>query len=146
MTAKLVAVLLVLAAIYGGYYLFNYYRNVEQQQANAQPVAPVDPSAAPAPPADPNIPSDSLAGLPQRMEPALKAAYAQGVTGLGNWLKTNARYVADPRLAAIQLDYAALLSRTDPEAAKKIFATVRARTPANSPIYARLKKVEPLYQ
>jgi len=144
MINKLLGVLVLLALGYGVYYLVTYYKDFEQKQAPLAVNLPADPN--PPVPGDPNIPSESLAGLPQRLEAGLKAAYAQGATGLGTWLRVNRRYTGDPRLAAVELDYAVLLSRTNPDEAKKVFQSVSRRTKPDSPIYARVKKLEALFQ
>ena len=52
----------------------------------------------------------------------------------------------DPRLAWIELDYVVLISSTDPVQAKKIYRQVKQRTPADSPIYLRLRAMEKTYE
>ena len=65
---------------------------------------------------------------------------------LSKWLKRFGPYTADPRRATIELDYASLLMRTDSVSAKKIYAVVAKRTPADSPIYPRVKRLENVYK
>ncbi len=143
---KLVGFLLIVAAIYGGWQLYLYYKDVETQTNAANGVAtPAAPTPA-APAADPVIPQESLAGLPPSLEGPLKAAYQQGPAAIGAWLKKYRYAVKDPRLAAIELDYVTLLYQRDPVEAKKIYLSVKARTPANSPLYARVKKLEKAYE
>ena len=140
---KLLGVLALLAVGYGVYWMINYYKqDFEAKPPIPQAAAPADPAAA----GDASIPSDSLAGLAPQLEAPLKAAYARGAASLGNWLKTNRPYVADPRLGAIELDYAALLMRTDPDTAKKIFLAVKRRTRSDSPLYARVQKLAAVYR
>ena len=145
MTAKIVAVLALVALAYGAYYLFNYYGVFEKKETAEQQAIAAAANGTPVP-ADPNAPPEAYPGLPQRLDAPLKNAYAGGAATLGKWLKTNRRYVADPRLAAIELDYAALLARTDPAAARTVFLAVKARTPPSSPVYGRVKKLEAAYQ
>ncbi|HEY6166590.1 MAG TPA: hypothetical protein VI454_01030 [Verrucomicrobiae bacterium] len=145
MTAKIIAVLALVALAYGGYYLFNYYGVFEKKETAEQQAAAAVANGTPLP-TDPNAPAEVVPGLPQRLETSLRNAYAGGATSLGKWLKTNRNYVADPRLASIELDYAALLARTDPAAARKVFLAVKARTPQNSPVNGRVKKLEAAYQ
>jgi hypothetical protein len=143
MINKLLGILVLLGLGYGVYWIINYYREDFAGKPQALPTATqVDPATA----GDAIIPSESLGGLPPQLEAPLKAAYDKGAAMLGNWIKNNRRYVGDPRLGAIELDYAALLSRTDPATAKKIFQGVQKRTPADSPLYARVKKLEAVYR
>ena len=87
-----------------------------------------------------------LPGLPANLEASLQAAQKQGVAGLKNWLNLYRPYVSDPRLAAIELDYVVLISSTNPQEARRLFAGVKQRTPANSPVYPRVKQLEKTYQ
>ena len=144
---KLTAVFIALAAVWGVAWLFTYYKNVEVKTAAAEKsnlvaqatgVAPVAPAS--------EVPAEAMAGLRPEYDAALKAAYAQGLMSLGPWLKRFGPYTGDPRKAAIELDYASALMRTDPAEAKKIYARVKARTPADSPLYPRVKRLESAYQ
>lgn len=91
------------------------------------------------------VTSDGLLGMPPEWEPSLKQAQAQGAAGLKAWLERYGPHVKDPKLAAIQLDYVALLSRQNPAEAKRLFQQVKKRVPADSPVYARVKKYEATY-
>jgi hypothetical protein len=53
--------------------------------------------------------------------------------------------IQDPRKAWIELDYCTLLARENAKEARRIFADVQQRTPTNSPIYWRVKKLEPTF-
>ena len=143
MINKILGFLVLLALTYGVYWMVTYYKRDFEAKPPAPQTAAADPAAAAG---DANVPADSMAGLPPRLEAPLKAAYAQGATALSNWLRTSRAYVGDPRLGAIELDLAALLSRTDPAAAKRIYQEVRKRTPSDSPLYARVKKLEAVYR
>jgi len=135
MTTKLIAVLIIVAALYGGWNLFLYWDKVknEEETAKKQAVASaVDPRQLP--------------GIPQNLEPTLEAAQKQGAAGLRNWLKAYNRVVQDPRKAWIELDYCVLVAREDPAEARRVFASVKDRTPASSPVFSRIKQLENTYQ
>jgi len=131
---KLIAALMVLAVLYGGWELFFYWEKVknEQETQKKQASTVIDP--------------DGLAGLPQPLEPALKAAEAQGAPGLRTFLKNYGRSIQDPRKAWIELDFSLLIAREDPAESKRIFAQVKARTPETSPIWPRIKKLEKAFE
>jgi hypothetical protein len=132
---KLIAAVILLAFLYCGWELFFYWERVknEQEVEKKQAAAAV-------------VAGEQLQGLPQQLEPALKAAEAQGAVGLRNFLKTYGRSVQDPRKAWIELDYCLLISRDDPSEAKRIFAEVKKRTEESSPVYPRIKKLEKAYE
>jgi len=92
-----------------------------------------------------DLPADGLAGMPKSFEPSLLAAQAQGAPALKHWLERYAQQIEDPKLAAIQLDYVVLLSRSDPAEAKRIFLAVKQRVPKNSPVYERVKRLDATY-
>jgi len=54
--------------------------------------------------------------------------------------------VKDPALAWLELDYVVMISQRDPVQAKKIFSEVKSRTPADSPVYPRVKELETTYE
>lgn len=135
MTTKLIAALVMVAALYGGWNLFLYWDKVknEEETAKKQAVASaVDPRQLP--------------GIPDHLEPTLEAAQKQGAVGLRNWLKAYDRLIKDPRKAWIELDYCVLVAREDPTEARRVFASVKDRTPASSPVFPRIKQLEKTYQ
>ena len=136
---QLLAVLLIIGAIWGGKQLYNYWETVKAKKATE------DRGGAP-PPATSPAASAVLPGLPPNLEASLQAAQKQGVASLKNWLNLYRPYVSDPRLAAIELDYIVLISSTNPQEARRMFAVVRQRTPTNSPVYPRLNRLEKTYQ
>jgi hypothetical protein len=136
---QLLGLLLIIAAIWGGRKLFIYWETVKaktdtENRGGAPPPTPV-PSA-----------SAVLPGLPANLEPSLQAAQKQGAAGMKNWLNLYRPYVSDPRLAAIELDYILLISSTNPQEARRLFTVIRQRTPTNSPVYPRVKRLEKTYQ
>jgi uncharacterized short protein YbdD (DUF466 family) len=87
-----------------------------------------------------------LPGLPYQYEKSLEQAKAAGPEEVEKWLRTFGRYCRDPRRGEIELDYAATLARSDMAKAKEVFEAVRKRTPADSPLYPRIKSLESAYQ
>jgi hypothetical protein len=124
--------IIIALLIWGGYYvvssLTSRYSAIEKKEA-----------AANAPPAP--VPSSALEGMPYQLQPSLDAAEAQGPAALKRWIDTNQRYLRDPKLGDIQLDLAVSLMRQDLGQARTIYANVKSRTPANSPLQGRLQKL-----
>ena len=89
---------------------------------------------------------DELPGLPPKLRPALQAAQERGIVGLRDFLAAHGKEVADPRLAWIELDYVVVVAQSDPAAARKVFAQVKARLTPNSPVYSRMKQLEKTYE
>jgi hypothetical protein len=132
---KLIVVLIIVAALYGGWEFFLYFERIKNEETAAQKQAAasvVDPS--------------QLQGLPQQLQPALQAATQQGATGLKNFLKNYGHALQDPRKAWIELDYVVAISREDPTEAKRLFAAVKERTAPASPVWPRIKQLEKTYQ
>ncbi len=132
---KLIAVVIIVAVLYGGWQLFLYWDKVknEEETERKQTAAAV-------------VRGESLAGVPYQLQPSLDAAYKQGAAGLREWLKTYDKVVQDPRKAWIELDYCVLLSREDPAEAKLLFAAVKKRTTPSSPVWPRIQQLEKTYQ
>ena len=136
---QFLALLLIIGAIWGGKQLYNYWETVKAKKETEDRGGAPPPASAPAA-------SVVLPGLPANLDASLQAAQKQGVAGLKNWLNLYRSYVSDPRLAAIELDYIVLISSTNPQEARRIFAVVKQRTATNSPVYPRLKRLERTYQ
>jgi hypothetical protein len=136
---QLLALLLIIGAIWGGKRFYHYWETVKAKKQTEDRGGAPPPTPAPAAAA-------VLSGLPANLEASLQAAQKQGVAGLKNWLSLYRRYVSDPRLAAIELDYIVLVSSTNPQEARRLFAVVKQRTPTNSPVYPRVKQLEKTYQ
>ena len=132
---KLITVLIIAVVLYGGWHLFLYWEKVknEEETAKKQEAAAI---------VDPN----QLPGLPRNLEPALQAVQRQGAPAMKEWLKIFGPMVQDPRKAWIELDYCALIAREDPAEARRVFAAVKERTPASSPVWGRVKKLEKTYE
>lgn len=132
---KLIAALIIVAVLYGGWELFFYWERIknEEETQKKQVVSEA-------------LMGDQLSGMPYQLDPTLKAAQDRGAAGLANWLKTYGPRIQDPRKAWIQLDYCVLISREDPAEARRIFADVKNRTPTSSPIWPRIKRLEKTYE
>jgi hypothetical protein len=135
MTTKLIAAVVIVAVLYGGWNLFVYWEKVRDEKES---VRKQEAAAA--------VSEENLPGLPYGLEPSLRAAKNQGAIGLRNWLKTYGSTVQDPRKAWIQLDYCIMVARNDPAEARRVYAEVRERTGPTSPVWKRLKQLEPTYQ
>jgi hypothetical protein len=94
---------------------------------------------------DPVKPADGLEGMPANFEPSLQAAIVQGAPALKAWIDRYRPHIRDPKLAAIELDYVVLVSRSNPAEAKRAFQAVKARVPPSSPIYERVKRLDATY-
>ena len=135
MTTKLIAALIIIAALYGGWNLFLYWEKVKNEQETQKKQA----AAA-------EVREENLAGLPWNLQAGLQAAREKGAAGLRNWLKTYGHLVQDPRKAWIELDYCILVARDDPAEARRVFASVRERTGPASPVWPRVKQLTTTYE
>lgn len=134
---SLIAILIIVGVFLIAKEIISKYNTIKQGESGFQQSA--QPAASP-------VPSDNLPGMPPSMEPFFQAAQKQGASGLKNWLARYRNYVADPRRAAIELDYVVLITRDDPAEARRVFQEVKARTPTTSPLYERIKRLEQSYQ
>lgn len=132
---KLIAALIVAAALFVGWRLFIYWDQVSHEEEMAHRKA-----------ATSAVIPEQLQGMPSGLEPSLQAAQKQGASGMANWLKAYGHTLQDPRKAWIELDYALLLSRVNPSEAKKIYQSVKDRTPASSPVYSRVQDLKNTYE
>ena len=128
---------LITIAILVGIYLFGktVYQQAKVKQAKEEASQRGEPVG----------PADGLAGMPANFQPSLEAAIAQGSPALKAWIDRYRPHIRDPKLAAIELDYVVLVSRSDPAEAKRAFQAVKARVPPNSPVYERVKRLDPTY-
>ena len=132
---KLIAVLIIVAVLYGGWQLFLYWEKVKNEEETKQKQ---DAAAM--------VMGDQLPGMPYQLEPSLQAARKQGAAGLRTWLKTYGQSVEDPRKAWIELDYCVAVAREDPAEAKRVFASVKERIGPASPVWPRMKQLEKTYE
>jgi hypothetical protein len=129
----LIAILLIVGAIWGGYRLLSYWVVVKADKKEAP--AEVQPASG-----------SQLPGLPPTLEGPLQAAQQKGATGLKIFLVQYGKTISDPRLASLELDYVVLVARENPTEAKKVFAKVKQRTTSSSPVYERIKQLEKTYE
>jgi len=135
MTKALITVAIVAIVALGGWQLFEYWDRMQDDKLAAEK------SAAAA-----TVNPDTLPGLPAGYDASLRAAQQQGAAAFGNWLKAYGPAVQDPRKAWIQLDYVLLITRENPQEAKRIFGEVKDRTPPSSPVWPRVHELEKSYR
>jgi hypothetical protein len=135
MTTKLIAALIIVLLLFGAYEIVQYYASFENEKAAKQAAE-----------AAKVVTGDQLIGMPYELQASLAAAQQAGPKAFGTWLATYGRSVQDPRLAWIQLDYCVAISRESPADAKRIFATVKDRTPSSSPVYPRIQEMAKTYE
>ena len=133
---KLIAALVIAAFLFVGYQLFLYWDRVKNEKETARKEAAAKVITR----------GDQLQGLPYPLEKVYQNAEKQGAAGLGAFLKNYGNSVQDPRRAWIELDYCQAISHENPAEAKRIYAEVKARIPANSPIMPRIKQLERTFQ
>jgi hypothetical protein len=129
--------LLVATVAFGVYRISLIYRSIptdEQARGNVRENA------------TPMVVDESLPSLSPPLEASLAIATQAGPQALRQWLNQNGAWVPEPRLSAIQLDYAQMLVRSNPAEARRVYAAVKARTPANSPLASRLKQLSRTFE
>jgi len=127
---------LITLAIIVGLYLLGRSLFTEVKEKQAREIAAANPNPGPA---------DGLEGMPANFQPSLEAAQAQGAPALKQWIDRYRGHIRDPKLAAIELDYVVLVSRSNPAEAKRVFQLVKRRVPATSPVYERVKRLDSTY-
>src|SRR5688572_18606379 len=119
-------IIIIAVLLYGAYVIGNYL-SAEYKKADKASKQDVVVTA-------PTPPSYELPGLPPQLAPYLQNAQAAGPATLKKWLDANRKYLRDPALGNIELDYAVAVARQNSSEAKSVYAQVKARTPSNSPI------------
>ena len=132
---KLIAALMIVAVLYGGWQFFLYWEKVknEEETKQKQDVAAL-------------VMGDQLPGLPYNLESSLQAARKHGTAGLRNWFKIYGQSVEDPRKAWLELDFCVAVAREDPAEARRVFAGVKERLGPSSPVWPRMKQLEKTYE
>ena|ERR1051326_3034448 len=133
---KLITVLIIIVVLFLGYQLFLYWDRVknEEEVARKEAAAKVITNG------------DQLQGMPYQLQPIYQKAQQQGAAGLRTFLKSYGNSVQDPRRAWIELDFCQLISRENPAEARSLYAKVKDRTPADSPVTPRIKQLERTFQ
>ena len=135
MTKVLIAIVIIAVVALGGYQLFEYWDKVQNEKLEERKQA-----------ASSVVNPDSLPGLPDSWRTSLNNAEQQGPAALGTWLKTYGAKVQDPRKAWIELDYVVMITRDNPQEAKRIFGEVKDRILPTSPVWPRIHDLEKSYQ
>ncbi len=135
MTKTLIIITIVVAVLLGAWQGFEYWEKISDEKDTEQKNA----AAA-------VVNGDTLPGLPYGYENSLRSAQQQGPAALGNWLKLYGSKVQDPRKAWLELDYVLLITRDNPQEAKRIFGEVKDRTLPTSPVWPRVHDLEKSYQ
>jgi len=132
---KLIAALVIVAVLYGGWELFLFWEKVknEDEEKKKKEAAAM-------------VVGDQLPGVPYQLEASLQNARKHGPAALKNWLKVNNQSIEDPRKAWIELDYCVAVFREDPAEARRVFASVKERIGPSSPVWARMKQLEKTYE
>jgi hypothetical protein len=130
---KLVTSLVIIVGlVLGARLVYQYWQTTQPKQ----------PAAASAVAEPVEVPESQLPGLPPVLEAPLEEAREHGAAGLRHFLEANSKAILDPRRAAIELDYVVMITSSNPTEACRIFAKVKGRLDATSPVYARIKKLE----
>ena len=128
--------------LYGAYvvstYLSKEYKRAEKESG--------DVPAAQTSRGSPGPVATDLPGMPPQLQASLDVAQSRGPATFKKWLEVNRRYLQDPKLGDIQLDYAVAVARQNSSEAKSVYAEVKARTPANSPLQPRLKRLATTFE
>jgi hypothetical protein len=133
---KLITILIIVAALWGGWQLFVYWDKVKQE----------DEVAAKKKAQSEIVSGEQLSGMPNGLESSYQAAKNKGGTAMKSWLKLNGRSVQDPRKAWIELEYCVAIAREDPAEARRTFAAVKSRLAPSSPVWPRVKQLEKTYE
>jgi hypothetical protein len=131
----LITILIIAVVCLGAWKVWDYWSGLRGKNAEAPP--PPQPVA-----------SEQLYGMAPQLEQSLQKAREGGPKALKRWLETYRKSTAlrDPRLASVELDYALLVMHEDPVEAKRVFNDVKKRVPTDSPVYPRIKAMEPTFQ
>lgn len=132
----LISVLIVAIVGFVGFRLFEHWESVKERRVledKAARGADIDP--------------EKLQGLPGQLTQKYQEVKSNP-KHLGLFIESIRKLqgVGDPRLAWIELDYVVMISATDPLEAKRVFQAVKKRTPADSPIYPRIRSLEKNYE
>ena len=134
----LIAILIIVAFVLGMRALVNFYGDVDKASGGAKQPTQAGPT---------QLRGEDLPGMENaNFEASFQAAQAKGPVAVKEWLGLYRKYVKDPRLAWIELDYLVTVSQQNPKEAKEIFREVKSRVAPSSPVYERVKKLEKTYE
>jgi hypothetical protein len=136
MGSKIIGTFLVVVVIWLGWLAYDYWTSKEALEGKPKSKAVR------------TVTLEDLGQLPERLEQELAEAQKEGASGLKRFLTKyqKAPVLKDPRKAWIQLDYVVMVSLTDPGEARRVFREVKNRVGPDSPVYERVKKMQPTYQ
>ena len=133
----LIAILIIVAFVLGVKSLLNYYGDVDKASGGAKQT-----QTAPT-----QLRGEDLPGMENaNFENSYQEAAKKGPGAVKEWLGLYRKYVKDPRLAWIELDYVVAVSQQNPKEAKEVFQAVKSRVAPSSPVYERVKKLEKTYE
>jgi hypothetical protein len=132
-----ISIIIVILVGVGVFKLWEYWDRVSQEKVQTERAA--DGS---------DIKENQLPGMPWELEQRYTAAKQKGVAGVRDFLDAyrKAPKFEDPRKAWVELDYALLITGSDPLEAKRIFLDVKQRIPTNSVIYPRIRAMSKTYE
>jgi nicotinic acid phosphoribosyltransferase len=130
---KIITAGIIIVVLYVAWHLFVYWEQVRDEKETQAAAAKVV------------VNEHALGGMPHQLENSLQGAKSAGVNTFRQWLDTYRSSLQDPRKAWIELDYCVMLSRDNPKEARRIFTAVKERIRPDSPVYPRVKQLEPTY-
>ncbi len=132
----LIGLLIALVVGLGAYRIYEHWEKVKERRVLEDRAA-----------RGADINPDELPGMPNQLAFRLHEAQRDPAT-LKRFIDSCKQFpdVKDPKLAWVELDYVVMISAKDPVEAKRIFQEVKKRTPADSPIYPRIKSLEKNYE
>lgn len=139
MNSKVLGVILLVLAIWGGWKFYEYVQTFQKPDPASSQTAQADVSS---------VPMEQLGALPPKMEESLAIASKSNPASFKKWLEAFDKnpVLKDPRKAWIQLDYVVMVSTHDAAEARRVFKEVKARVAPDSPVYERVKKLEKTYE
>jgi hypothetical protein len=135
MTKTLLWVVIIAAVVFVGWQGFNYWEKVDAEKADTRKQAQ---SA--------EVRPEALPGMANQLETSLRMAQSQGPEAFKQWLRNYGSSLSDPRKAWIELDYCVAVARKDPQEARRVFASVKQRTPPNSPVAPRIRDLSKTFE
>jgi len=133
-----ISIIIIILVCVGGFKLWEYWDKVSLEKELTEKAA--DGS---------DIKEYQLPGMASfELEQRYVQAKQKGAAGLKEFLDAyrKAPKFEDPRKAWIELDYAVLITSSDPVEAKKVFLDVKQRTSTNSAIYPRIRAMSKTYE
>jgi hypothetical protein len=133
----LVNILIALAVAFVGFKLFVHWDKAKEKRVQDERAA-----------TGADINPEQLPGLPWQLASKVREAQQAGPAAFKRFIDYCKQHpeTKDPRLAWLELDYVVMITASDPIEAKKLFHAIKKRTPADSPIYPRIRMLEKNYE